>query len=214
VNITSTSQVSLSFTNNRLPGSVTVHKQDDAGNPLGGVKLTLYTDNTPFGPPDGNGTNQDSHGNEDTANASLTCTTATQTTQTETKGDCTISNVSPGKYWVVEDPTTVPSGYAVAADGYATVSAGSSVQVTMTDPRLHRYIVLVCHEGTNSLYASTVDGDGDLTTTGDQKTSIGSVPSGLAGKGVTAAELCGLGGAQFGSLGHGNQTPKIVIASH
>jgi hypothetical protein len=84
----------------------------------------------------------------------------------------------------------------------------------MTDPRLHRYIVLVCHEGTDSLYASTVDGDGDLNTTGDQKTSLGSVPAGLAGKGVTAAELCDLGGAQFGGLGHGNRTPKIVIGSH
>src|ERR671931_341323 len=53
--------------NNRQRGSVSIHKQDDAGNALQGAVFELYTDAAPLGgnPP---------HGNEDTATGK-TCTT-------------------------------------------------------------------------------------------------------------------------------------------
>src|SRR5436305_720534 len=102
--------------NDRQRGSVSIHKQDDAGNALQGAVFELYTDNAPTGgnPP---------HGAEDTATG--------QTCTTNASGDCTISNVVPGPYWIVE--TTTPTGYDSAADKSITVSAGQNTSVTLTD---------------------------------------------------------------------------------
>jgi hypothetical protein len=55
--------------------------------------------------------------------------------------------------------------------------------------------VLVCHEGTNTLAAS------DVTNGGDSGTTLASPPAGL-----TEAQLCGLGGARFEDLPHGDKT--------
>jgi hypothetical protein len=99
-------------------GSINIHKQDDAGNALAGAVFSLYRDNAPTG-----GT----RGIEDTAVAGKTCTTPAS-------GDCTISNVLTGQYWVVE--TTTPGGYQTAADQNVTVGADATVTLTFVDPRL------------------------------------------------------------------------------
>ena len=201
---------SLTFVNPRAPGSVSIHKQDDAGNPLAGVRLDLYADVAPLGPPDGNGPNSDSHGAGDTIVTGKFCVT-------DAGGDCTIATVNPGRYWVVEDPTTVPAGYAAAADGYANIeNGGQNVAVTMTDPRLHRVIVIACHEGTNTLF------DGSATLDGVTKAhTLTSVPSVLAGKGVTESDLCsaaagklGSSGAVFDDLTHGTKNGSVTLPGH
>jgi hypothetical protein len=171
-------------------GTVNIHKVDDAGNALAGAAFTLYTDNAPVG---------GARGSEDTA-TSLTCTT-------NASGDCSIANVPIGRYWVVE--TTVPANHARAADQNVSIASGGQVVgLTFTDPRLHRMIVLVCHEGTDTLTA------GSATLSGTTKPTITGVPSALAAKGVTQADLCGLGGAQFGGLAHGTFGPGVLIPAH
>src|SRR5205823_2791095 len=72
--------------NNKSRASLTINKQDDAGNPLDGVVFTLYVDNAPL---DGN----PPHGAGDTI-TTKTCTTVA--------GTCSISDILPGQYWVVE----------------------------------------------------------------------------------------------------------------
>jgi hypothetical protein len=179
--------ITRTFSDNPVPGTINIHKEDDAGNPLQGAVFHLFTDNSPLGPPDGGGPNQDKHGAEDVKQNSLTCTV-------DSAGDCTIGNVPLGKYWVVE--TTGVPGYSKAADQYADVGLGSgggqTINLTFVDPRLHRVIVLTCHQGTNTLVAS------DVTNGATTKTS-------LSGAGLTDAEeadLCTLGGASFGGKPH------------
>jgi hypothetical protein len=78
------------------------------------------------------------------------------------------------------------------------------VNLTFTDPRQHKIIVITCHEGTNTLIGSSVSLNG-----GTAKTSIATAPSG-----VTQAQLCNLGGASFGGLGHGGgKTLDVTIPS-
>ncbi len=115
-------------------------------------------------------------------------------------GKCSISNIVPGTYWVVE--TTTPSGYATAPPQQVTLAAGATVSLTFTDPRLHKVIVIVCHEATNTLAQSSV------TLGSETKSSLSAAPTGL-----TQAQLCGLGGASFGGLGHGNQTATVNVGS-
>jgi len=185
--------ITLTFTDSPAPGTINVHKQDDAGttpNPLSGAEFTLYVDASPVG---------GSVGAEDTVVADTCTTNAT--------GDCSFGDVDLGNYWVVE--TLTPAGYSTADPQQATVGLGTgagegqTINLTFTDPRLHKIIVLTCHEGTNSLVAS------DVTIGGQTKTSLGSAPAGL-----TAAQLCGLGGAAFGGFGHGTKSADIVLGSH
>jgi hypothetical protein len=184
--------ITLTFTDSPAPGTINVHKQDDASppNPLLGAEFTLYVDAAPIG---------GSVGAEDTVVAD-TCTT-------NASGDCSFGDVPLGDYWVVE--TVTPTGYATAAPQHATIGLGSSpgqgqtINLTFTDPRLHKIIVLTCHEGTNTLVSSNV------TIGSETKASLGSAPAGL-----TAAQLCGLGGASFGGLDHGTKAASIVLASH
>jgi hypothetical protein len=84
-----------------------------------------------------------------------------------------------------------------------TTSSASTVTVNVENPRKHRVIVIVCHEGTNTLIATDVQ-NGTST-----KTSIGTAPTG-----ITEAQLCNLGGASFGGLGHGDKTVTAKIAAH
>lgn len=172
-------------------GTVNIQKNDDHGSPLSGAAFTLYTDVTPLaGSP--------SHGAEDTA-TTFTCTTGSD-------GKCSIANVPFGQYWVVE--TTTPSGYSTAADQNVIISSGSpTASLTFVDPQTHKVIVLVCHEGTNKLYSVQVNG-------GTDKASIASVPTALANKGVTEGDLCGIGGASFGGLPHGDKALTAKIAAH
>ena len=177
------------FTNRRR-GAISIHKEDDAGNVLAGVKFDAFVDAAPLG-----GT----RGAEDSVNAG-TCTT-------DASGNCTISDLVPGRYWVVEDTSTLPAGLSPVADQNVTVAAGQTVPLSLVDPRLHRVIVLACHEFTDSLFSVDV-------VSGTTKQSIGAVPAALAAKGVTAKDLCDLGGASFGGLGHGDRNLTAKLAGH
>ena len=192
----------LTFVNNAAPGSVVITKQDDASppNPLPNVEFKLYTDvsNAPGvvfdSDPVTNGTQ------------ALSCSTAALNSQTP--GECTISNIPHGTYWVVE--TAAPTGYSAAAPQKVTIGLGTTpgtgqtVQLTFTNPRTHKVIVLVCHEGTNTLAPSAV-----TRNDANSKTS-------LSGTGLSAqaqADLCALGGASYDGLGHGAQDFDVNVGS-
>ena len=103
-------------------GSVKIIKTDDAGSPLNGATFELYKDIALIG---------GSRGAEDTATGK-TCTTA--------NGECTITNVPRGEYWVVE--TVTPPNHDTAADQHATVGADTTITLTFVDVR-HRGAILV-----------------------------------------------------------------------
>ena len=176
---------------NRARGAISIHKEDDGGTVLQGVKFTAFVDAAPLG-----GT----RGAEDNV-AAGDCTT-------NASGDCTIGDLVPGRYWVVEDTSTLPAGLSPVPDQNVTVAAGQTVPLSLVDPRTHRVIVLVCHEFSNDLLASSVV-NGSST-----KTSVGDVPAALAAKGVTEADLCDLGGASFGGLAHSSKAVTAQIAGH
>lgn len=105
-------------------GSVKVLKTDDADQPLAGATFELYDDNAPIG-----GT----RGAEDTATG--------QDCTTDASGECTISSVFQGEYWLVE--TVVPDGHDGVADQHVTVVADETVEVgPLVDPR-HKGAILV-----------------------------------------------------------------------
>lgn len=99
-------------------GQVKIVKRDDTGAPLAGATFALYKDNPPTG-----GT----RGAEDLPVAGQSCTT-------NGSGECLISNVIAGEYWVVE--TVVPPGHTGVADVHITVVAGQLVTVgPLVNPR-------------------------------------------------------------------------------
>src|SRR5207244_1208333 len=108
---------SISLTN---CGSISIHKQDDLGAPLGGAGFTLYNDNAPTG---------GLRGLEDTSTG-LTCATNAVT------GDCAPSfvNLQLHGYWVVE--TTVPPAHNAVADRNVVLDQNNtSVSLILTDNR-------------------------------------------------------------------------------
>ncbi|HEV8280500.1 MAG TPA: SpaA isopeptide-forming pilin-related protein [Candidatus Limnocylindrales bacterium] len=109
--------ISVNITN---CGSIKIIKKDDADNALNGAVFTLFNDNAPVG---------GSLGAEDTI-TTKTCTTGASP---NAAGECTITGVLAGEYWVRE--TTTPTGYTTAADQHATVTADSTVTLTFVDPR-------------------------------------------------------------------------------
>jgi hypothetical protein len=107
-------------------GSISIHKQDDGGNALANVSFTLYTNNAPLAAP---------RGAEDILVAGKSCTT-------NASGNCTITGVLAGTYWVVEG--TPPAGYQAAPDQAVTVTASETpVSVTFVNPRLRGSIKVV-----------------------------------------------------------------------
>jgi uncharacterized surface anchored protein len=102
-------------------GSVKIVKTDDAGAALAGAEFTLYNDVAPIG------TARNAGGVTDPiTNPVKKCTTAAN-------GECTITGVLNGAYWVVE--TVTPAGHTSAADQSTTVSADSTVTLTFVNPR-------------------------------------------------------------------------------
>jgi hypothetical protein len=107
-------------------GSITIHKEDDAGNALANVAFTLYNNAAPLAGP---------RGAEDTlVSPAKGCTT-------NASGNCTISSVLAGNYWVHE--VAAPAGYQAAADQAVTVTASETpVALTFVNPRLRGSIVI------------------------------------------------------------------------
>jgi hypothetical protein len=186
----------VQFSNTPIPGTINIRKVDDVGTTLAGAKFTLFKDAAPVG---------GSVGAEDNVAAtgvgSNPCTTSAQ-------GTCQFTTVPLGEYWVVE--TQGVAGYDTAAPQHATVGLGTSagqgqtINLTFVDPRQHKVIVITCHEGTDTLIGSSVSLNG-----GTAKTSIATPPAG-----ITQAQLCNLGGASFGGLGHGGgKTLSVTIPS-
>ncbi len=112
---------SLTFVDEVVRGRIDIHKTGVGGAALGGATFILYVNNSPLA----------SRGLEDTATAK-TCTTD------RTSGDCSITGVLPGEYWLVE--STAPAGYDKAADERVSMPLGSqpgqgaTVAVTIADP--------------------------------------------------------------------------------
>jgi LPXTG-motif cell wall-anchored protein len=79
-------------------GSVSIHKQDDTGADMQGVVFDLYTD---------------------VAGVKGVAVVPAQNCTTDADGDCTIVDIIPGTYWVVE--RAAPSGYTGAAAQKVTV---------------------------------------------------------------------------------------------
>jgi hypothetical protein len=188
--------ITLTFENTPVPGTIKVHKQDDAAtpNPLAGAEFKLVTDNAPTAA-DG----QTAPGAED-VDTGETCTTGAD-------GNCSFADVPVGDYWVVE--TKAPAGHFLADPQPATVELGSApgegdtVELTFTDPRAHKVIVLTCHEGTDTLLSS------EVTIGGVTKSTLAAPPAGM-----TEAQLCSLGGAAFGGKPHGPLSAAVNIAGH
>ena len=200
----------VNFSNSPAPGDVDLKKVDDAGNPLSGAVFTLYTDNATKGTFD----------NNDTAvNPARTCTT-------NASGDCLETGVANtthafndlplGDYCVNE--TTVPPGHDAAAPQCFSIGLGSSAGTgqtvnlgSFTNPRKHRIVVLVCHEGTDTLFQSSVRLEGATDAQDVTKNS-------LAAGSLTAAQqkvLCDTGGASFGNLsGHDDRSLTVDMPTH
>ena len=175
--------VTCTIINDDIPPTLTVHKTDDAASPspLGGATFTLWKDNNPS---DGTGRNP----SVDTE-THLSCTT-------DASGDCTISDIHLGDYWVVESFT--PDGYDTAADQHIVLVAGAEETLTFVNPRQFTMIVLVCEESTNRLYASLVT----LATAGGAVTTSLD-PNALVDLQITDAQPCSLAGARYEDLNFG-----------
>jgi hypothetical protein len=123
-------------------GSVRIHKTDAHG-ALADAVFTLYKDVAPLG---------GSRGAEDT--------TAAGSCQTNASGDCTITDVKKGSYWVVE--TTVPAGHDAAPNQYATITTGDQVvSLSFNDPIQHGTITIIKNAVPDDAqdFSFTLDGD-------------------------------------------------------
>jgi hypothetical protein len=189
----------LTFTNNQTPGTVNIAKTDDLSNPLAGASFTLFVDNaTP--------------GTRGVYDSATDTTVQAGPTQTDSGGAIQWTNVPVGYYCAVETGTPVGYDTAAAQCFYlaqgTTANTGSIQNLTFVDNRQHRIVVLVCHEGTDTLTQSSVTLAG---TGGSTKISLG------AGS-LTAAQqkaLCDTGGASYGNLsGHTERSLTVTPGSH
>ncbi len=177
----------LTFVDSPAPGTINVAKVDDLNNPLQGAGFTLFSDVGVVG----------------TYEPGTDTTVAQAQKLTSAAGTLQFTNVPLGNYCVVE--TLTPTGYATASPQCLTMGLGSSastgqtINLTFSDPRQHKVIVIVCHEGTNTLDSSPV------TIGGTTKSSLSSAGS------FTEAQLCGLGGATFGGRGHGTTSASVDV---
>ena len=178
--------VEKTFVDPRKSGGLTITKTDDGNNLLDAVKFTLK-------------------GTSDFGDAvDLSCTTGLT-------GQCTISSIPLGTYTLDEDESTIAPGFTKSDDlpkQVSITSQGQSLPVSVVNPRSHRVVMIVCHEGNIDLDGTDVTESGGAT-----KGSITAVPAALAAKGVTKADLCAIGGATFGGLGH-DDTDYTVELSH
>ena len=166
----------LSYENVRVPGSVEITKVDDAGVPVDNAVFKIYS---PAGITAGVPTGAEVG----------TCTTLNGLS-------CTIANVLPGTYTI--DETTVPTGFAKDSTlpKSITVTSGAATQVSVTDPRKFKMIVLVCKEATDKLYSANVTINNSVRP--PSLTSAGAANAGLSTSDETA--LCQLTAGAKGAL--------------
>jgi hypothetical protein len=186
----STDVLDCTYTN-KARGSLKVVKQDDddPANRINGVTFTLFNDLGTIG-----GTRQAT--NIDTPTGKSCTTAAVVENNVTINGTCSISDIVPGEYWLVE---TTPSGYASSPDQHVTITAGSNATYTFTNPRLFKVITFICQESDNSLYAGTVD-LGTTTGVATQTTQP------FAGQ-----NICTIAGARFTGLQYGNHSSTVHI---
>jgi Prealbumin-like fold domain len=130
---------SVSYEDAAQPGSIVISKLDDKGNGVEGATFTIY---------------QPASGT-----ASPPTGTSKGSCPTGNTGACTISNVPAGTYTIDETP---PTGYAKdsAFPKNITVTNGTATNVSATDAKLFKVIVLVCQKTDGQLYASKASFDG------------------------------------------------------
>ena len=182
--------VGITIVDPRSPGSVSIHKEDDGGNLLDDVTFTLYAD-------DGDGLFD---ATKDTV-AHGSCTTGSG----NDPGECTIGQVPlDTDLWVVE--SNLGSDYSADADLPKLINlstGGDDLPLSFENPRKHRVIVLVCHQGTDTLDQSGVTVD----STTKQSLAKGSLTE------AQENALCNLGGASFDGSEHGDTVaPSVAIA--
>jgi hypothetical protein len=124
-------------------------------------------------------------------------------------GEFKIVNLVLGRYTVRE--TAPPAGYTMLNDDPVTApditpaNLNSEIVTPFVNVALYRLIIVTCNDTTDELIVSTVDLDGSV------KDTIAGVPAALATKGVTQADLCGLGGASYGGLEADDYVPTVTI---
>ena len=124
-------------------------------------------------------------------------------------GSYTVTETDPFPAFTLTDITcTATTGSSVSeseATGTATITlaANGLVDCVYTNTQQqHEVIVIVCHEDSNTLAAS------DVTIGTTSSTSLSAPPAG-----ITEAQLCALGGANFGGLNHGSTSATIDVGS-
>jgi hypothetical protein len=127
-----------------------------------------------------------------------------------TDGEFQMNSLVLGRYTIKE--TAAPAGYTLDPDTETVnltvanpdnTAAGHPDGVPVfVDVQLYKMIVITCDQSTNTLVASQVT----LTGFGGVKNTLTSPPAG-----ITAAQLCGLGGASYGDLNAGTYNPEVII---
>lgn len=170
----------LTFTDPARPATANVQKKDDTGAAVPNAVFTLYPG------PDTSGT------------AIGSCTT-------DAAGVCQppFTGLAAGTYTI--DETTTPAGYAKDATlPYTfTVARGETKNLSFTNPRTFKVIVLVCREADSKLYPSAVTIDGQAAGN-----SLSSAQA--ATDGVSEAALCGISTGQRGGLQTGNHSANPI----
>lgn len=176
---------------------VNILKKKDDETALAGAKFTLYADD----------------------DKSLTWTPPSPGVTGETtvvKGEVTTTNEGKAQWtdvapeqWVCAVETSTPPGYATAVPQCFKVELGTApdqgqvYNKTFVDNRNHKVIVVVCHEGTDTLDPSSVTLGGSTPTTSLAAADLG------AGS-PTEAQLCALSGSTYGGLNHDQQTLQVT----
>ena len=179
--------------NSLTPGSVSLIKKDDGGNALVGVGFTLYNDLTPVG----------------TYESTDTVAKAEQLTQAG--GALTFQQVTANRNYCVVETAGAGANYTTAAPrcfffpASTTSSAPSyTVPTDIINPRQHKIIVFVCHQGTDTLTTA------DVTIDNVVKSTI-ALPADLPA-GVSESALCGMTtGAAYAGNGHATKAASIEI---
>ena len=122
-----------------------------------------------------------------------------------TDGEFELVDLILGRYTIRE--TDAPDGYQIDPDTETveiTIANPNGTAPTFVNPALFKVIVLTCNTTTEQLVDSTVDLDPG--TAGGQKETLTSPPGG-----ITQAQLCALGGANYDDLTRGNYDLRVEL---